>query len=64
MSIIYKKIILIFLIYVYFMIIYVNITDRQTHQKYSLEPHKIFEATFWFVIKLESLPLKYSMSYD
>ena len=41
MSIIYKKIILIFLIYVYFMIIYVNITDRQTHQKYSLEPHKI-----------------------
>ena len=34
-----------FLIYVNFMLIYVNITDgqtdRQTHQKYSSEPHKI-----------------------
>ena len=23
------------------MLIYVNITDRQTHQKYSSEPHKM-----------------------
>jgi len=24
------------------MLIYVNITDRQTHQKYSSEPHKMW----------------------
>jgi hypothetical protein len=33
------------LLYANFMLIYVNITDRQTdgqtHQKYSLEPHKM-----------------------
>ena len=28
-------------IYVNFMLIYVNITDRQTYQKYSSESHKI-----------------------
>ena len=40
-----KKLKFFFVIYVNFMLIYVNITDRQmdgqTHQKYSSEPHKI-----------------------
>jgi hypothetical protein len=39
-----KKLKINYLIYVNFMLIYVNITDRrtdrQTHQKYSSEPHK------------------------
>jgi hypothetical protein len=38
-----KKLKINYLIYVNFMLIYVNITDRrtdrQTHQKYSSEPH-------------------------
>ena len=35
-----EKIINTILIYVNFMLIYVNITDRQPHQKSSSEPHK------------------------
>ena len=30
------------------MIIHVNITDRQTHQKYSWEPHKMKKKIFFF----------------
>ena len=35
-----KKFFLNFKIYVYFMLIDVNITDRQTYGKYSSKPHK------------------------